>query len=139
MSEPLPQIPLKEDTTSLTFIAFTMNNLMKQQEKTADAVQNVLQSVAVIGNKVENLEESYKNANTSLTDMRKSIEKSTSNNKAFVKIGGLLVSTLGLIAGIIGYSTGFIDIKDLPKIKAALDIYRELQEDEKQDQSIDGG
>lgn len=128
MSDSLPQIPLKEDTTNLTFIAFTMNNLMKQQEKTADAVQNILQSVAVIGNKVENLQESYKNANTSLTDMRKAIDKSTSNNKAFVKIGGLLVSTLGLIAGIIGYSTGFIDVKDLPKIKAAIEMYQNMDE-----------
>lgn len=126
-------IPLTPKTTNLELLAWQINGFMKKQEKQDDALQFIRETMASLNNEVknlkDNLKDNQKDTNVKLANVETAINKANKNNKIFVKVGGALLTVLGIISGLVGYSTGIIDISDLPKIKAAIEMYQNMDEE----------
>lgn len=122
-------IPLTRQTTNFELLIYQVNGFIKKQEKQDESLQFIRESMASLNNEVKNVKESQKETNTKLVTVENAINKANKNNKIFVKIGGALLTVLGIVSGLVGYSTGIIDIGDLPKIKAAIEMYQTMDQE----------
>jgi hypothetical protein len=105
---------------------FMLNQISDNQSKMIDAVNELKATVGIQNTKIIFLEEAHKKSDATLAELNRCVQKNISNNKAFVKFGGGIVTAATALLAFIGWTTGILDIKDLPKIKAAIEMYRQI-------------